>query len=884
MDESDFSEGNEEGDEVKEDDLDPDDPEHFFPIMERTFNKTLGEMEKNLEASQFADEYNKLFEAFYQTYTRQKELEETTKSMEKEIEDKNNKIALSMQLTEKDSETMEELKTQINHAWKLADAAHGREQLAQEIIDNLRRQVENLNAEIDFKNKLNQSDDDAGELSKHKDGLERERDRLINEVTQLNTKLQNALGYQEELERKTSEADLKINEISGQLEDQSAEINRQKRAREKLENDIVELKYKIEEKDAQKNDLQTVISQQQKNIGRLEMDIKEVKSSHDKLSKELEIALNKLAKLQDEYNSALYDVDRAKKGLEEKVRDGKVLFEEITRQKNEASKLMKVRESLEKRILVITAEKDEIINDRNNLRQRVAVFEKEIDDYKKYIDEDKRNMDVLAKEKDVLNKSLQRQQAVQKEQSKLIYIQEQSKKKLELELDTFFVESGKQKKKLSQLERERDKLAEDQLELTTTIEENMEDIRLKKAFIFDLKKTAAEQENRLRQQQNLYEAIRSDRNSLQKSLQESSAECGELKKKLKILFHQIEQLKEDVAMKEKLLIKDENVMRKITKEKENLKVEVMTGLDQIRTLKEEVKGLREEEKRLHKTIMDNTRTIRDQAKNIGQLMNERDVLGSQLVRRNDEIALLNEKIVILQSTLSRGETHYDQRLVDIRLLKLEVKRLRQEKNLMSKTMANMVDLRQEIFHLERDLTKSRLKCKALEQEVQNPLNIHRWRKLEGSDPEVLDMLQKIQILQKRLLAQGSEAVERERQLKEAERLYLNLRKVLAKQPGPGIQQELSKTQRALRVRGNKLKCLVSELNMTELKSVEYKSDLQRVTEELADLKKKYLAEKKANRTKRIAHESSREANHSRAGEAGEVRFTGGGFRMSVQQI
>lgn len=37
-------------------------------------------------------------------------------------------------------------------------------------------------------------------------------------------------------------------------------------------------------------------------------------------------------------------------------------------------------------------------------------------------------------------------------------------------------------------------------------------------------------------------------------------------------------------------------------------------------------------------------------------MNERDILGSQLVRRNDEIALLYEKIRILQSTLHRG-TH-----------------------------------------------------------------------------------------------------------------------------------------------------------------------------------------------------------------------------------
>nr|XP_023014333.1 cilia- and flagella-associated protein 58-like [Leptinotarsa decemlineata] len=883
MDESDFSEGNEEGDEGKEETLDPENPDHFFPIIERKFNKTLAEMEQNPEAAQFADDYNNLFENFYQTYTKKQDLEQKTENLASEIENKNNKVSIMSKIVEEDAKTIKELKIQINEAWKLADSAHAREQLAQEIIDNLRKQVENLNAEIEFKNKMNQDTDEVGELSKHKDGLERERDRLINEVTQLNTKLQNALGYQEELERKNSEADMRINEISGQIEDQTGEINRHKRAREKAENDIIELKFKLEEKEAQSVDLNSIITENMKLVQRLEQDIREVKSAHDKVSKDLEVTVNKLSKLQDDYNNSLFETEKTKKQLQEKMLDIKSYHEETQRLKNEIVKLVKIREGLEKKVLAMTVEKDDIISDRNNLRQRIALFEKEIDDFKKYIDEDKRNIDVLIKEKDVLNKTLQRQQAVQKDQTKLIHIHEQTKKKLELELDSFFIESGKQKKTINQLERERDRLAEEQLDLTKTIEENMEDIRLKKAHIFDLKKTAAEQENQIRQHQNLYEAMRADRNALQKSLQESSAECWELRKKLKTVFHQIEQLKEDISMKEKLLIKDENIMRKITKEKENLKIEVMTGLDNIRTLKVEIKELREEEKRLHTSIMNNIRTIREQAKNLDQLMNERDVLGSQLVRRNDEIVLLNEKIKILQATLARGETHYDQRLGDIRLLKLEVKRLRQEKNLISRSMSNMVDLRQEIFHLERDLTKSRLKCKALEQEVQNPLNIHRWRKLEGSDPEVLDLLQKIQILQKRLLQQGSEAVERERQLKEAERLYLNLRKVLSKQPGPGIHEELSKTQRALKLRGNKLKCLVSELNMTELKSTEYKSDLQRVTEELADLKKKYLAEKKANRSMRLMYGASRELKNGR-GDSGEVKFTGGGFRMSVQQI
>lgn len=42
----------------------------------------------------------------------------------------------------------------------------------------------------------------------------------------------------------------------------------------------------------------------------------------------------------------------------------------------------------------------------------------------------------------------------------------------------------------------------------------------------------------------------------------------------------------------------------------------------------------------------------------------------------------------------------------------------------------MADLRTEVHHLEKDLSKERLKSRALEEELKNPLNIHRWRKLE----------------------------------------------------------------------------------------------------------------------------------------------------------
>lgn len=46
--------------------------------------------------------------------------------------------------------------------------------------------------------------------------------------------------------------------------------------------------------------------------------------------------------------------------------------------------------------------------------------------------------------------------------------------------------------------------------------------------------------------------------------------------------------------------------------------------------------------------------------------------------------------------------------------------------------------------------------KALSEELENPMNVHRWRKLEGSDPTTFEMIQKIHTLQKRLISKTEE--------------------------------------------------------------------------------------------------------------------------------
>lgn len=335
----------------------------------------------------------------------------------------------------------------------------------------------------------------------------------------------------------------------------------------------------------------------------MDVQLKEAGNKNEKIGRDMEGLNNKYSRLQDEYEALHYNFDLVKKQYAKLNNELKLKEEEVARANNDINKTIKAKESAEKKISLVEKEKREVIEEREKIKGMLHSVEKEIEKSKVNAELDKRTMEHMAREKDILNKNVLRQQAVARDHVKLLKLQQQTKKKLEAEIDSIHMESNKQQKHISYLEKERDRLLEEELDLRKKIEDTMEEVREKKGEIYDLKKTVAENENKIRMQQNLFDVIRADRNALQKSLQESNAECSELKTKLKVSSHQTEQLKEDIAMKEQLLIKEENILRKITKEKENLRTDLNNAQDTIRKLKSEIAEMTAEEKRLHKVIM-----------------------------------------------------------------------------------------------------------------------------------------------------------------------------------------------------------------------------------------------------------------------------------------
>lgn len=105
---------------------------------------------------------------------------------------------------------------------------------------------------------------------------------------------------------------------------------------------------------------------------------------------------------------------------------------------------------------------------------------------------------------------------------------------------------------------------------------------------------------------------------------------------------------------------------KVKKEKETLNFEV----SKLKNMKEEAEATLNSQKaeisKLNQIIREADAERQRQKKDYDMVVNERDVFGTQLIRRNDELALLYEKIKIQQSTLQNGEIQYRQRLNDIR--------------------------------------------------------------------------------------------------------------------------------------------------------------------------------------------------------------------------
>lgn len=456
---------------------------------------------------------------------------------------------------------------------------------------------------------------------------------------------------------------------------------------------------------------------------------------------------------------------------------------------------------------------------------------------------------------------------------------------LKKELDTMRTTENRLNREIMVLKREnavatgKTQLSEDK------VKKSGQELQNNAQIIASLENEVSESRCQVEASKKQYDAVRMEMNHVIKELTNAQREIKELEQGKESMKRLVDTLRSDISVKEST--NEEHFESRREKTQKELYADEISRLKRsIVDSEETVQTHQNDIRHLGTTVRKLEDDAAGQRRECDQVKHERDILGSELIRRNDEVALLYEKIKILQSTKQRCEVQYNSRLDDIRILEIKVRDLQRQLTIYQGGQAGDENLTRNLQLVQNELVRERVKVKALSDELENPLNIHRWRKLEGTDPEAYEMLQKIQILQRRLLLKSEEVVKKNTIIQEQEKRQLEMEKSLARQPGPEMAEQLNSYQNEVRKKSKQVKAMAGELNMHHAQVDEYKREVESVTFELQTFKRKYF---ELRRREALAKEKelefmsestcSRPFRDQSNQPAARDRFVGGGFAI-----
>uniref|UniRef100_A0A7S4RW12 Cilia- and flagella-associated protein 58 central coiled coil domain-containing protein n=1 Tax=Alexandrium monilatum TaxID=311494 RepID=A0A7S4RW12_9DINO len=815
-----------------------------FEALEKDFQEVLQELIGDKSLEHFRLEYEKLHRALKKSHESEKRLIKKCRDLNAEIVSNANKVQTALTLSKEDQSTIQNLKKEIERAWKMVEASHEKEQRAKETIHNLKVEIANLTHLVEQGAGLSvHQENTVNDLIRQRDEYSRDRDRLDAQVARMT---QDNITLSETVQKHESEklqGELEIASTQDMLHAKRTEVERELRRRERLEKEFYELQKQLDERDenlvrlkkdtvgqeAQKQALQKDLSDQHKKIDMLVQEEQRLSQEIDELKTQ-----NRGEEMEKKR------IQREKADLQDQM---KAKHEELKGQVQERDKLQKSLDNLKRRKALDDEQRHEIELSHGVLKADTENLIREIDVLRKQVDQDKKTIGDIVRERESLNRGIIRTDDKTKKQGELVKDHEARAQTLEKEVARIKGELQDAVKKVCELDKARERFGIDCSNANSKYMDSLEELKNRDNKISEFKKNYADVKGKLAQQKQLYEEVRTDRNLYSKNLVESQDEIAEMKRKFKIMYHQIEQLKEEIKEKEEKFKKDHFFHSQVQRQCDSLKDQMEKAKKRQLQLNCQKDAQQGEIKKLESRIHEAEAERSSQKRQYEEIISERDILGTQLIRRNDELALLYEKIKIQQNTLQEGEIAYKQRLEESRGLLIKTSSLKRELKIERQAVANIDDLKKEVFQLQRELLQERTKVKALSEELENPMNVHRWRKLEGNDPAMYEMVQKVKTLQKRLISKTEEAVEKDLAIQEKEKLYLEMKSLLSKQPGPEEVEEVAKQQTALKDKTKQMKAMAAELNMYHAQLSDYKDDIERLTKELQDTKRRYFEQR-----------------------------------------
>lgn len=777
------------------------------------------------------------------------------------------KMEIALNLSQEDQSTIEALKDELEKAWAKVDESHESEMQSKRTVNELKMEIAALMQDNDVMCDDEMEDetaiDDAHLLTpdeylrrrvytrrsnarevesllKTKENLTAERDELLEETIKLREDIDKLSERTREAESAKLDLDIELQNVKDAAFASATEVERQGRAKDRLQRELNEVKESAAEKESQINEYKSKIAKSDGLIRELERNMRLQERRADASQKELNVLASKSDKLHRELNEAKANNKSAEDAITSKMHEINLLNSEIKRNERELDKLSKNTDQLASKLRVAEQAKLDADESKNELKRDVHLLEQQLEQQKRDLNNETRQKSDLMRERDVLIKAATQAQNVTSQHQDLLRIHEAQRQTLENEIKSYKMEQAKQELKLKQLDQQRSQLKAEVEEDNSVREELEESLRARETRIVELQQELHDAHVNIKRAEHNYDAMRAERNQKSKELISAQAKIADVKREYKTKTYAIERLQEELHAKDVTIANERFEHQKLDKDRESLRRQNDKLNATLRETQEELKHTQDETKSLQSSLASLNESRAIQNKQLDAIKRDRDVLNTQLVQRNKECALLYEKVKIQQKILNQGQTEYRERIREIKMLKLRLTSNMQELASLREAAANIDALKHEIQTLNRELLHERTRVKALSEELENPLNVHRWRKLQGSDPAMYELIQKVQALQRRLIAKSEEVTEKEILLGEKTKILEELRVVLSRQPGPQAFEDLRDTRAQIKEKTRQVKCLQGELKMFIAHRDAYTHELGMLHDELTTLRKRNM--------------------------------------------
>ena len=793
--------------------------------------------------AQFLIMFNSLVSSFNSNISTQRNFNETNDKLMKNIRNKND----ICKRIEENQDRILNIKQEFENLYLKIDSAKTEEM-------DLDKQIKFLNDEII---RLNQRKDKDNLTNFKPEELEL-KEKLKADVDDLDVKYEQITTHK--------------NQIIKQLDTLLVEKNR-------LEKISSELDMKKKLIDDEKTSLYTEYDYELNNKIKIDEQFKKTKNENIEIKKslgDLDDALFKLREEQKTLDKALDDIEdkisnyqkQIKKLVVDRPKKLKDL-KELDKKREEYEKILKDNQleilNIEKEILDIRKEAEEYEKIRNKLENKIAENEKETFKYKEQSDETKnqiRDIEKTFEDKKIILLNNKEELLSRKK------IDNEEKKKIEnltdeltsIHNENIFVENTIRramneaigiKKETQSLEHEKEVIeAEKNMYSKQSSDAQMEFFQAKERLknlneaIADLKAKNLALEQKAKQQKKIYEAVKGDCNRFEKKYQEAKGEIKDITEDKSKKSQRYQFLKIELNYKQKVLADlDKEYSKKeedLGKEEESRK----TLKEDIQKIKISIETYQESNNNLNKTISLAEVDHQGQVKEYSLVVNERDFINQQLIQRQEEIQALYEKIKVLQGELLKMNKQYEKKLTEIENLKNSRDFLTEEFIKTENIIKNIFELRVTKIKLEKELLITKNKLKSLEDQTKKPLNIHRWTKLEYSDPEKFELITQINSLQRRLIAKTEEVNHKEDLIQEKEKLYIKLKGIVARQSGVDMSESLKNYQKMIREENSKLKKMSEEVKHLSLTIRNYELEIKKLDKEMNSIKMNWINERK----------------------------------------